>query len=303
MRKPLLLVVAAAVLALSRPAVADAPPVIVSIRPLHSLVAAVMQGVGEPALLVGGGASPHAFALKPSDARALEKARLVVWVGPGFETFLSRTFRERTGTLAMTGLPGLTLLDTREGGVWEEEKHGSDHHHGHDETDGHLWLDPANAGRLVAAVAERLAALDPAHAAIYVANAAATAKRLEALDGELAARLRPLAGKPYVVFHDAYQYLEHRYGLTPAGAITVDPERPPSGRRLAALRDRLKSARAACVFREPQSAGPTVQALADAAGAKVGLLDPEGAEVEPGPDGYFVLMRRLAESLSACLSS
>jgi zinc transport system substrate-binding protein len=279
------------------------PSVVVSIKPLHGLVAAVMRGVGEPALIVSGNASPHTYALKPSDARALQQAKLVVWVGKDFESFLTRTLDRRTDTLAMEGVAGMTLLPTREGGVWEEESDPHHHDHGeHGEVDGHLWLDPDNAARLVSAVATRLEELDPAHAATYAANAADTQRRLGELDAEMAAELKPLAGRSYVVFHDAYHYLEHRYGLTPAGSITVDPERPPSARRMAALRDRLKAGGATCVFREPQFAGATVQALADSAGARVALLDPEGTIVTPGPDTYFTVMRAIAQSLSECLS-
>lgn len=296
------IVLALLALVLARPAWAEAPAVAVSIKPLHSLVAEVMKGVGEPRLVVAGNASPHTYALRPSDARAIEQAGLVVWVGPQFEAFLARPLGTRADTLAMADIPGMVLLPAREGGVWDDDPDHRDEH-GHQGNDGHLWLDPVNAGLLVQAVAGRLSALDPANAKAYAANAAAALKRLKALDAELAARLRPLSGRTYVVFHDALQYLEKRYGLTPAGSITVDPERPPSPRRMAALRERLKKAGAACVFREPQFAGSTVQALAESAKARVGLLDPEGATLDPGPDLYFRLMTGLAGSLAECLSA
>lgn len=300
MRKSLLITTTFALL-LTRPVLAEVPAVAVSIKPLHGLVATVMQGVGEPSLVVAGNASPHTYALKPSDARALAKAKLVVWVGPHFEGFLAKPLKGRKDTLAMTAIPGMTLLEGREGGVWEEHHDEAAHHHD-DETDGHLWLDPDNAARLVTAVAERLAGLDPEHATAYRANAEAARKRIADVDAGLASRLRPLAGRPYVVFHDAYQYLETRYGLTPVGSITVDPDRPPSAKRMTALRDRLKGAGVACVFREPQFAGRTVDALAQAAGARVGVLDPEGGQVEAGPDAWLRIMAGLGASLSECLS-
>ncbi|MGE5503974.1 MAG: zinc ABC transporter substrate-binding protein [Actinomycetota bacterium] len=281
---------------------AEAPMVAVSIKPLHGLVAAVMKGVAEPALIVSGVASPHTYALKPSDARALQAARLVVWVGPRFEGFLARSLAGRTDTLAMADIPGMTLLPAREGGVWEPHAHHGHGDHDEDGPDGHLWLDPANAARLVSAVAERLAALDPAHAQAFRANAAAELARINALDAALKARLAPLAGGTYVVFHDATQYFEHHYGLTPAGSVTVDPDRPPSGRRLAALRDRLKAGKVACVFREPQFAGATMATLAADAGARTGILDPEGTQVPAGPDAWETIMSGLATALTDCLS-
>jgi zinc transport system substrate-binding protein len=300
-----------ALCALALPARAEAPKVMASVQPLHSLVASVMKGVAEPGLVVSGAQSEHTYALRPSDARALQDARLVVMVDEGYETFLAKPLKARKGgveVIAMADLPGVHTLPTRRGGTWEEDDHdahGGHDHGGHDHgaIDGHVWLDPANARVLVAAVAERLSALDPEHAAEYRANAAATDARLAALDGSLKARLAPVAGRPFVVFHDAYQYLEKRYGLAAAGSVTVDPDRPPSAKRLAALRDRLKAAGAACVFREPQFPAPVVATLADASGARVGVLDPQGADIPPGPEQYFTLMTRLADGLESCLGA
>ncbi|MGE5475315.1 MAG: zinc ABC transporter substrate-binding protein [Bacteroidales bacterium] len=299
------------VIALALPARAEAPKVMASVQPLHSLVAAVMKGVAEPGLVVSGAQSEHTYALRPSDARALQDARLVVMVDEGYETFLAKPLKARKGgveVIAMADLAGVHTLPTRRGGTWEEDDHdahGGHDHGGHDHgaIDGHVWLDPANARVLVAAVAERLSALDPEHAAEYRANAAATDARLQALDGSLKARLAPVAGRPFVVFHDAYQYVEKRYGLAAAGSVTVDPDRPPSAKRLAALRDRLKAAGAACVFREPQFPAPVVATLAEASGARVGVLDPQGADIPPGPEQYFTLMTRLGDSLESCLAA
>jgi len=303
MRKTLAAAIALAGL-LSSPAGAEVPAVLASIKPVHSIVAAVMDGVGQPGLIVAGNASPHGYAMKPSDARAAEKAALVVWVGPGFETWLTKPLARRKESLALLSLPGLERLEAREGGAWERHEHAHDHGHAKDdETDPHVWLDPRNAALLAGAVAGRLAVLDPANATRYAANAEALKSRLDALDRELGEKLRPLAGKPYVVFHDAQQYFEARYGLTPAGAITVDPDRPPSARRMAQLRDRLKAAGASCVFGEPGTPAATATALAEAAGARLGRLDPEGLLVEPGPDSYMQQMRGLAAALAECLAA
>ncbi|CAA7620257.1 zinc ABC transporter substrate-binding protein [Magnetospirillum sp. UT-4] len=291
----------------SLPARAEAPKVVASIQPLHSLAAAVMKGAGTPELLVSGSRSEHTFSLKPSDARKLAAAHLVVLVDEHYEAFMAKPLAGMKGKaeiVAMADLPGMTVLAPRQGGVWEPEHgdHDHDHHRDHGAMDGHLWLDPANAKVLVTALAAKLAALDPTNAPLYAANATEIAARLDALDLELRARLAPVAGKPYVVFHDAYQYFEARYGLAAAGSITVDPDRPPSARRMASLRDRLKQGGAACVFREPQFPAKTAEALASAAGAGIGSLDPQGASIPPGPDLYFRLMTGLADGLTGCLA-
>lgn len=281
-----------------------APQVVVSIRPVHSLVAAVMEGVGTPRALLPGGASPHTYALKPSDARALSRADVVFWIGPGLENFLARplaTLAGRARVVTLAEAPGLTLLPARQGGVWAEDG-DIEHDHDHAGTDPHLWLDPVNASAMVAAAVAALAEADPPHADAYRANGARAAARLAELDRELAARLAPLGDRPFVVFHDAYRYLEHRYGLRAVGAVAVSPERPPGARRLGELRRRIAELGGACVFREPQFPPRLAEVLAEGAPVRPGVLDPIGADLPEGPDLYPALMRRNAAALVACLA-
>jgi zinc transport system substrate-binding protein len=298
---------------------AEPPTVVASILPLHALAAAVMEGVARPHLLVPPGASPHTFQLKPSEAKKLQEADLVLWVGETLETFLEkplRTLAKRASVVAVGELPGVETLPPREGGVWAE--HGHDHGHGHGhahgkasaagadhdrEIDGHLWLDPMNGKAIVLGLAELLAGRDPERAELYRANAAREAARIEALDGELRARLAPVANRPFVVFHDAYQYLERRYGLAAAGSVTVSPDRPPSAKRLAALRKTIRERGAVCIFAEPQFKAPIVASLAEGTGARTAVLDPVGAPpIEPGPGAYRALLDKLGRDLAACLA-
>jgi zinc transport system substrate-binding protein len=288
---------------------AEAPVVVASIKPIHSLVAQVMKGVGEPALLVTGAASPHTYAMKPSDAKALRAAKLVFWIGPDLESFLDKPLKAaKAPAVALIEAPDLALLDTREGGAWEAHDHGHDHGDGHAdggheerEPNTHLWLDPRNAKAMTAAIAGALSKADPANAPAYAANAAAAARDLDALDAELAAALAPVRAKPFVVFHDAYQYLEARYDLSAVGSITVSPDRTPSAKRLSAVRAKLKGLGAACVFSEPPFEPALVNTVIEGTGAKKGALDPEGALLEPGPDLYARLMRNNAKALADCL--
>lgn len=309
MWKPLAFI--APLLALSLPAHAEVPKVVASIQPLHSLAAMVMDGLGTPTLLVSGSASEHGYTLKPSDMRAIEAAQVAVIVDTGYETFLAKPLKARgdkIATIAMADLPGLTVYEPREGGVWEahdhkkhdHDAHGHDHH---DELDGHVWLDPRNGQLLLTALSEQLSELDPANAATYHRNADAARATLAALDGALKDKLAPLAGKPFVVFHDAYQYFEARYGLNGVGSITVDPDRSPSAKRMAALKDKLVKAKAACVFREPQFPAAIVDSLAKSANTRVGLLDPQGATLPPGPGLYPALLENMADSLTKCLGT
>lgn len=278
-----------------------APEVVASIKPIHSLIAGVMEGVREPDLIVAGGASPHLYALKPLDARRLERADIVFWIGPIFEGFLEKPLAALAGNAEIVELdraPGVALLPAREGGVWEEDKH---HVASALEQDGHLFLDPDNAKAIVRIAAARLAALDRANAARYAANASALERRLDALDAALRQRLAAVGSARFVVFHDAYQYFERRYGLAAIGSITVTPEVQPGARRLQAIREKIRTLGARCVFREPQFEPRLVDLVISGTAARTGVLDPEGALLARGPELYFDLMNGLADGLLRCL--
>nr|WP_314084455.1 zinc ABC transporter substrate-binding protein ZnuA [uncultured Shinella sp.] len=313
---------------------AEAPDVVVSIKPIHSLVAAVMQGVGEPKLIVDGAASPHTYSLKPSNAAALQDADLVFWVGHGLEAFLEKPLESLGGKATIVELddaPGLEKLQFREGGPFEAHTHegeeGHDHAHeeeghdhakaadaGHDheeeaghqheehgEFDMHLWLSPDNARAIATEAARALSEKDPANAEIYNKNLAALTDKLAALNTEITETVAPVKEKPFIVFHDAYQYFEHHYGVHAAGSITVSPETLPGAERLTQIRDKVKTLGATCVFAEPQFEPKLVNVVIEGTSAKSGVLDPEAATLEPGPELYFTLMRSIATSLRDCL--
>lgn len=306
--------------------------VTVTIKPVHALVTQVMEGVGVPTLLVQGAASPHTYALKPSDARALNHADVFFRVSETIEPFTRKIVAAlpdtvRTVTLAET--PGLAVLDVRTGQTFEvhdhvdkdghanEDGHGhedghdhdhghshehSDHDHGHEVRDGHVWLDPENARKMVAEIARVLSEASPPDAPAFATNAARADAALVALQAEIARDLAPLRGKPFVVFHDAFQYFERRFGLEAVGSITVSPEAQPSAKRLTEIRHKLAALSASCVFSEPQAQAKLVAAVIEGTSARAGTLDPEGALVAPGPDAYATLLRNLAGGLKACLA-
>jgi zinc transport system substrate-binding protein len=291
-----------------------------------------MQGVGEPVLLVKGTGSEHSYSLRPSAARALEQAEVVFWVGETMETFLAKPLRALASNARVVELwqaPGLTLLPTREGGMWEAHEHGegragadADHggrehaeqdeitdgdtaaaEQGHGETDMHIWLDPANAKALAGAIATALGDADPSNAALYQANAEGLRQQLDDLDRSLRERLAAVTDRPYVVFHDAYQYFEHRYGVDAVGAITINPTLRPSARRLGEIQARVRELDAACVFAEPQFEPTLVDTVIEGTSARTGVLDPLGTTLDAGPDQYFQLMNGLAQALADCLGA
>jgi zinc transport system substrate-binding protein len=315
--------------------------VVASFKPVHSLVAGVMKGVGQPGLIVEGAGSPHTYAMKPSQARMLEQADLVFWVGPEIEAFLEKpleTIASKAKSVELIRTHGLIKLRIREGGAFEahehdegehhekktaadhtekehhdhgkkekvrhDHDHGHGHGHGHEEEDfdAHVWLDPVNGKVLVRAIAKALMEVDPANVASYKANANALATQLDKLNAEVAAELKPMGDKRFIVFHDAYQNFEKRFGLTAAGSMTVSPEVVPGARRVKELRAKVKQTGVACVFAEPQFEPKLIATVIEGTSAKSGMLDPLGASLENGPDLYFKLIRNMAQSFRTCLS-
>ena len=287
-----------------------APKVVASILPIHSLASSLMEGVGKPTLLIPSNISPHRFALKPSQRKAIADADLVFWIGHGIEGRVSKLISTKgTSALALIKSAGVQILKARSGGVWGSHD-GHDHHdhHGHGEhadstKDMHIWLDPANARLMVQAMVEALIKADKNNQSRYEANGKKLLAQLKKLEGEMLRTLAPVRNKPFIVFHDAFQYFEKRFGLNGAGALMVHSGHPPSAKRLFEVRKKILQAGVSCVFREPQFDGRLAESVVRGTSAKVGILDPLGSDIAPGPTGYSQLMRNAAKNLSNCLKT
>lgn len=286
-----------------------------SVPPLHSLVAGVMAGVAKPVLLIPGGASPHGASLRPSQARALATAQVVFWIGGGLETVLEKPLAALAGAarvVEVSAQPGIARLRLRRGGAWKAHGDAAEAAEKAETETGdrggapgaynpHVWLDPVNARRIVEIAVAALGEADPGNAAAYLENGARLSRDLANLDRELAGLLGPVRGAPYVVFHDAFPYLERRYRLNAVAAVSLNPEVPPGARRLVELRRRIAGLGAVCLFGEPQFRPALLESLIRDTGARAGVLDPLGAALKPGPEAYFRLMRGLARALADCL--
>ena len=329
--------------------------IVVSIKPLHSLVAGVLGDTGKAELLVDGVVSPHHMQLKPSQIKSMQAAHVVFYIDDSFETFLSNVFDilpDDVLKVAMVDNTELTLLPYRKGKDWEEHDHhdhghGHDHHadkhdehdhhaneheeHGHHEkehghhSDGHeehdqhtgkhdekathnsldmdmhVWLDPENAQKMVALIADTLSNVYPEHRETYKANAQGLMQKIDRLNVELKAELSPIQDRPFIVFHDAYQYFEHAYGLNGVGSIVFEGGESLSPVRIKAVREKLQRTGAACVFSEPQFPARPIQTIAEGFDIKVSVLDPLGAELPNDENLYFKLLNNLAGNLTQCL--
>ena len=313
--------------------------VVTSIKPIHSLISYVMDGVGTPGLLVDGSSSPHTFQLKPSHATMLQEADIVFWIGEDLESFLEtplESIAKDAKQVTLMESEDIEMLKFREKNVFddhddhgddhddhdehgdehdehdEHEEHGDEHDehgdehdehahhdgHNHGEFDIHFWLDPEIAKTIVQIAAKEMSEIDPANASKYDANAAKALNELDQLINDTRGKINKDA--TYVVFHDAYQYFEQRFGIEVIGALTVNPEVLPGAKQLAEIREVIEHEGVNCLFSEPQFNPSIAETIASDTGVKAAVLDPLGAELEPGKDLYFDLISDMASSFESC---
>lgn len=282
--------------------------VLTSIKPLQLIAAAVQDGVAIPEVLLPPGASPHNYALRPSDVRKVQSVDLLYWIGPDMEGFLPRVLRGRSlPSVAVQDLPGMKLRrfaedshsHAEEAHAEEADEHDHDHRPG--TLDAHLWLSPVNARVIATRMAADLSAADPANAARYQDNLKAFSERLDALDTRLKARLAGIAGKPYFVFHEAFDYFEDAYGLKHTGVFSVAAEVQPGAQHVAAMRARLQQVGKTCVFSEPPLRPRLAETLVAGLPVKLAELDALGGYTPASATGYEQVLEKLGNDLAGCL--
>ena len=298
-------------LCITRFLVASELNVVVSIKPYHSIVSGIMLGITEPLLLLKGNYSPHSYALRPSSAENLQQADLVFWSGEILEGFLKKSLKSlasRAKLVSLQETDDLKLLPLRSGKGWHGiEPDSVEYHSIEDETernsvtDPHIWLDPQNAIIKSRKIVKVLSEMDPQNAKGYHRNGEKYAIRLDLLDLHMKAKMSKVAEKPYLVFHDAYQYFERTYQLNAVGSVTLHIDFGSSALRLMEVRKTIQREKIRCIFREPQFSAKLLQTVISGTKVKIGTLDPLGVGIEPGAELYFTLLNNLSSSLSRCL--
>ena len=313
------------------PANADVK-VVATIKPIHSLASYLMDGIGKPDLIVDGYASPHGFALKPSHAKMLQNADIIFWVGEDIESFLEKPLKsiaKNAEKIELMEIKKLTKLKFRERNIFDEhDDHGHDDHakkddhddhdhdkkghkedghddhghghegHAHGEFDPHIWLDPMNAKIILDEMAIHLIENDQKNEKKYKENLKSAHKDLDKLTKKIKSDLN----KDFksVVFHDAYQYFEKRFGINILGAFTVNTDVMPGAEQLAEIREVIEHDKVSCIFSEPQFNPDIIKAVAKDMNIATGVIDPLGATLDPGKDLYFDLINNMSKSFKGC---
>ena len=307
---------------MSTSVMADVPNVAADIAPIHSLVSKVMDGVGEPKLVIQSGASPHGYRLRPSEAKALQDANLIFWMGEELTPWLEGAIDTLASNASVTALldqEGIVLHDFRQGALFEAHDHDDhddhDDHKDHDDHDGHkdhddhghgahdphAWLSPENAKLWLNIIASKLSVADPENAASYFTNAAAGQAEIEDMVAEVSATLKPVQGGKFVVFHDAYQYFENDFDFYASGAISLSDASDPSPARIARIQKRIRDEGIQCVLAEPQFKQGLVATVMEGSEATASVIDPLGADIKSGPMLYTQLIKNMAKKIKDCL--
>ena len=288
--------------------------VVTSLKPLGFIASAIADGVTETQVLLPDGASEHDYSLRPSDAKRLQNADLVVWIGPEMEAFMDKSTQSIPDAKKVTiaQLDGVKPL-LMKGADDDDDDHGAegghdhahaekgDEHHHHGDYNMHLWLSPEIARLSAVAIHDKLVELMPQSRARIDANLKVFEANLATTDKQVANELASVKGKGYFVFHDAYGYYEKHYGLTPLGHFTVNPEIQPGAQRLHQIRTQLVEQKATCVFAEPQFRPAVVESVARGTTVRMGTLDPLGTNIQLSKESYPAFLTQLATQYASCL--
>jgi len=249
------------------------PAIVVTLKPIYGLVAALTDGMATPVLLCDGRGSTHTLSLTPGDIKTLSSADLVVWVGESYEMVMAKPLIKLIKTdqlLTLDKVQGLAFHPQRTGGLFagqgchccdhhHEHHHHEHHNHEHDDApisdsepenevaethedsavDGHFWLDIENAKICARTIAAALIQQWPVHKEIVTANLIKLESSLDALKIEINAQLAPVQGMLALIDHDSLQYVEKQFGFTIKGVLSEEHGMPPSAKHVKKLHDAL----------------------------------------------------------------
>jgi len=306
--------------------------IITTIQPITSLVSAVIGNTGKTISLIPTEISPHEYKLKPSDIKKLQNGNIIFYVSDHLETSITKVFENLPKNIKSINLmedAGIKHLAIRDNEAWErhDHRHGHGDHHDHDkkakehddhedekhakkhddhnnhekEDDVHIWLSPDNAVKIIKKVNKELSLYFPENAETYNKNTNQMIKKINELEVELKNELSGIKDKPYIVFHDAYQYFETSFDLNAVGSIALDGDIASSPKQISFIKDKIVKFKASCVFQEPQFDSKLVKIVAEGTNAQIGTLDPLGLNIKSGENFYLQLLKNMAKSLKNCL--
>ncbi|MBY7730841.1 zinc ABC transporter substrate-binding protein ZnuA [Vibrio bathopelagicus] len=279
------------------PSVASASTILTSFKPIQMIVTELTQGVSEPDVLMNSNASPHDYALKPSDVKKVHNADMLIWFGPDLEAFLTKVIGSKENVIKISDIPGIELRE------FGHEEHDAHEGHDHGSHDPHFWLGINQVEVAAKFISAKLIETDPDNAMAYQENLESFLINLKEKEQSIREQLAPVKDEGYYVFHDAYGYFEQEFELNNLGYFTVSPDRKPGAKSLIAIKKTLVRDNVQCVFAEPQFTPAVIESVTRGSNTKQGQLDPVGSQVEVKSGSYFDFLQQLTDSYISCLSA
>ena len=241
-------------------AAGNAFKVVTSLRPMGLMLQELAKKTPlEVVVLLPAGSTPHQYSLSSGNLKAIHQAQLIVWLGPESEPYLKNALRQRQHLIEWASLDGVKRLPMRDLKDFFPQLASKGHHHDHEHSqfDPHLWFSVDNLLVLASAVVQDISQRQPELASQLQKNLTRLQQRLQKLQQQYRAQLAAQGNhNPFLLAHDAYQYLERDLGIAAEAAVSADPEITPGLKTLMKLRQKVKDARVACVVEDPTVSGP-----------------------------------------------
>ena len=277
---------------------AQAMTVLSSVKPIHLIVQELTDGVSDSTYLVPQSASPHDYALRPSDIKKVKKADMIIWYGNDLEPFLSKILEDQKNVITISQFSSVDFFHFAQHNHDDHAEEAGHHHN----TDPHFWLGPKEALGVAKEITVQLIKKDPLNKDQYESNLAVFENKLTQAVKTISNQLKPVQDKGYFVFHDAYGYFERYFGMNNLGHFTVSPDRKPGAKTLINIKKSLLNQQAVCVFSEPQFEPAIVTTITRGTEVHKGELDPLAIQQADEEGAYFIFLSTISNELSRCLS-
>ena len=284
---------------------ADTPRVLVSIKPLHSLIMHITEGAAQTELLLTQQQSPHHFQLRPSQQRMINRADILFYSSDNIEGFVPKlkSTNPRLQFVELSTIHNITKLHNRGLHSHDEEPKAEHGNHSDENIDGHIWLSIKNARIIGQFVAKKMIEIDPLNSSIYQNNLQSLHTQLSELNKNNSLLLDKIKDQPFLLYHDAYQYFENENKLTGAHFVTTSTEHSPGIKRIKDLKHLIDTENIQCVFYEPPNIPPLLNTLLEKKSVRLLPIDPAGTQIASGKTHYFELMSQTAKKIHGCLST
>ena len=275
----------------------SATNVVVSIRPIHSIVSALMYGVSEPRLLLDSNESAHTFHLKPSQLKLLSNADLLITIGDSFESGLSKVIRniDQNYRLNLSEIKELQIYDFRDHNEIEHDEHDE-----HDK-DLHLWLDVGNVQIIAEKIKQKLIEINPSNKEKYNTNYLELKSKLNQLEEKIQFQLEPIKSTPFAIYADILQYFEKNFDLNKPVIIAPYHGARLSINRVIKAKNKMKNQKTRCLIYGSENTSKQINVLTEGLDIKAHSVDILGVKLEPGSEQYFDLMKEISNQLASCL--